>query len=149
MSSSFFRFFSVQLRLQPDPVPFLQLQDGTSRSLLVAISASARFVPGSGCHSAHETHLDSTLKQLNVKAKVVHTRDAAGEHTSGRVEVVLLVVQNFLEDNGLGGSWERPTQQRKRQTELQGGHFSTSPGSPGSPSWSWHTYGSRFKINRK
>ena len=109
VSSSFFRFFSVQLGLQPDPVTFLQLQDGTSRSLLVAIPSFCLLVPDLGA-IPHETHFDSTLKQLNVKAKLVHARDAAGEHASGRAEVALMVVQNFLEDNGLGGSWERPTQ---------------------------------------
>lgn len=109
VSSSFFRFFFVQLRLQPDPVPFLQLQDGTAWSLLMAVLGLCSFVPDLDA-ILHETHLDSILKQRNVKAKVVHTGDAAGEHSSGQVRVVLTVVQNFLEDNGLGGSWERPTQ---------------------------------------
>lgn len=52
----------------------------------------------------HETHIDSVLKQYDIKAKVVHTRDCAGEHSSGWVKVALIVVQNFLENDGLGGS---------------------------------------------
>lgn len=48
------------------------------------------------------------LEQRKVKAKATHTRDGAGAggHSCGKAEVVLVVMQGFLEDYELGGGWE-------------------------------------------
>lgn len=52
------------------------------------------------------------LEQRKVKAKATHTRDGAGagDHSCGKAEVVLVVMQGFLEDYELGGGWEGTTQ---------------------------------------
>lgn len=130
VSNSFFRFFFVQLRLQPDPVPFLQLQDGTSWSLLMAVLGLCSFVPDLDA-IPHETHLDSILKQRNVKAKVVHTGDAAGEHSSGQVKWQLY--RTSWKTMGWEGPGRGPLSLTEKADWGRQGRFSTAPGTPGIP----------------
>lgn len=58
------------------------------------------------------------LEQLNVKAKVVHAWDGVGEHSRGKIEAVLVVMQGFLEDNGLGEGWEGIDLSRESQASI-------------------------------